>query len=74
MSKPLSPQLKPSDHGDVNSITSLSTNNHARTLSLELPMCTTSKQMSLPSSETRSLSRVPTIDLPKLTPSRARPS
>jgi len=66
-------QLKPSDIGDVNSITPLSTNDHVRTLPLELPLCTTSKQMSLPSSETSSTSRVPTTDLPKLTPSRARP-
>jgi hypothetical protein len=43
-------QLKPSDIGDVNSITPLSTNDHVRTLPLELPVCTTSKQMSLPSS------------------------
>ena len=68
-------QLKPSDIGDVNSITPLSTNDHVRTLPLELPVCTTSKQMSLPSSsETSYSSRVPTIDLPKMTPSRARPS
>jgi len=67
-------QLKPSDIGDVNSITPLSTNDHVRTLPLELPVCTTSKQMSLPSSsETSSLSRVPTTYLPKMTPSRAHP-
>ena len=44
-------QLKPSDLGDVNPITPpLSTNNHVQTTPLELPMCTTSKQMALPSS------------------------
>ncbi|KAL3596060.1 hypothetical protein D5086_007697 [Populus alba] len=55
-------QLKPSDLGDVNPITPpLSTNNHVRTTPLELPMCTTSKQMALPSSssETSSSSQVP---------------
>ena len=64
-------QLKPSDLGDVKSITPpLSTNDHVRTSPLELPVCTTSKQMSLPSSsETSSSSRVPTIYLPKMTPS-----
>ncbi|KAL3584933.1 hypothetical protein D5086_011800 [Populus alba] len=68
-------QLKPSDLGDANSITPpLSTNDHVKISSLELHVCTTSKQMSLPSSfETSSSSRVPTIDLPKMTPSRARP-
>ncbi|KAG6735551.1 hypothetical protein POTOM_061837 [Populus tomentosa] len=68
-------QLKPSDLGDVNPITPpLSTNNHVRTTPLELPMCTTSKQMALPSSsETSSSSQVPPTYLPKMTPSRARP-
>jgi len=68
-------QLKPSNLGDVKSITPpLSTNDHVRTSPLELPVCTTSKQMSLPSSsETSFSSRVPTTDLPKMTPSRARP-
>nr|TKS12515.1 hypothetical protein D5086_0000062520 [Populus alba] len=68
-------QLKPSDLGDVNPITPpLSTNNHVRTTLLELPMCTTSKQMALPSSsETSSSSQVPPTYLPKMTPSRARP-
>jgi len=68
-------RLKPSDLGDVKSITPpLSTNDHIRTSPLKLHVCTTSKQMSLPSSsETNSSSRVPTTDLPKMTPSRARP-
>ncbi|KAL3581109.1 hypothetical protein D5086_018944, partial [Populus alba] len=67
-------QLKPSDLGDVNPITPpLSTNNHVRTSPLELPMCITSKQMALPSSETSSSSQVPPTDLPKMTPSRAHP-
>ncbi|KAG6751438.1 hypothetical protein POTOM_043626 [Populus tomentosa] len=68
-------QLKPSDLGDVNPITPpLSTNNHVRTTPLELPMCTTSKQMALPSSsETSSSSQVPPTYLPKMTASRARP-
>ncbi|XP_052305936.1 uncharacterized protein LOC127904894 [Populus trichocarpa] len=68
-------QLKPSDLGDVKSITPpLSTNDHVRTSPLELHVCTTSKQMSLPSSsETSSSSRVPTTYLPKMTPSRALP-
>ncbi|KAL9388199.1 hypothetical protein Peur_021323 [Populus x canadensis] len=68
-------QLKPSDLGDVKLITPpLSTNDPVRTSQLELPVCTTSKQMSLPSSsETSSSSGVPTTDLPKMTPSRARP-
>ncbi|KAJ6906931.1 hypothetical protein NC651_017564 [Populus alba x Populus x berolinensis] len=68
-------QLKPFDLGDVNPITPpLSTNNHVRTTPLELPMCTTSKQMALPSSsETSSSSQVPPTYLPKMTPSRARP-
>jgi len=73
MSQPLSPQLKPYDLGDVNLITSLSINDHARTLPQELPVCIISKQMSFPSSKTSSSSRVPTTDLPKMTPSRARP-
>jgi len=69
-------QLKPSDLGDVKLITPLlSINDYVRTSPLELLVCTTSKQMSLPSfSETSSSSRVPTTDLPKMTPSRARPS
>ena len=68
-------QLKPYDLGDVNPITPpLSTNDHVRTLPLELLVCTTSKQMALPSSsETSSSSQVSTTDLPKMTPSRARP-
>ncbi|KAH8487819.1 hypothetical protein H0E87_023767 [Populus deltoides] len=68
-------QLKPSDLGDVKLINPpLSINNHVRTSRLELPVCTTSKQMSLPSSsETSSSFRVPTTDLLKMTPSRARP-
>nr|TKR98437.1 hypothetical protein D5086_0000201740 [Populus alba] len=68
-------QLKPSDLGDVNPITPpLSANNHVRTSPLELPMCITSKQMTLPSSsETSSSSQVPPTDLPKMTPSRAHP-
>ena len=57
-------QLKPYDLGDVNSITPpLSTNDHVKISPLELPVRTTSKQMSLPSSsETSSSSQVPTID------------
>ncbi|KAG6768221.1 hypothetical protein POTOM_027118 [Populus tomentosa] len=68
-------QLKPSDLGDVNLISPpLSIKNHVRTSPLELPMCTTSKQMALPSSsETSSSSQVPPTDLPQMTPSRARP-
>ncbi|KAJ6859667.1 hypothetical protein NC651_036069 [Populus alba x Populus x berolinensis] len=69
-------QLKPSDLGDVNPITPpLSINNHVWTSPLELPMCTTSKQMALPSSsETSSSFQVSPKDLPKMAPSRARPS
>ena len=68
-------QLKPSNLGDVNSITPpLSTNDHVRTSPLELSVCNTSNQMSLLSFfETSSSSRVSTIDLPKMTPSRAHP-
>jgi hypothetical protein len=68
-------QLKPSDHVDVKSITPpLSTNDHVRTSQLELPVCTTSKQMFLQSSsETSSSCRVPTIYLPKMTLSQALP-
>jgi len=65
--------LKSSDLRDVNPITSsLSIEDHVRTSLLELPLCITSKQMSLPSSsETSSSSRVPTTNLTEMTPSHA---
>ena len=70
---PVEALLKSSDLGDVNPITSSSSiEDYVRTSLLELPLCITSKQMSLPSSsETSSSSRVPTINLTKMTPSRA---
>ncbi|KAG6747549.1 hypothetical protein POTOM_047435 [Populus tomentosa] len=56
---PIKALLKSSDLGDVNPITSsLSIEDHVRTSLLELPLCITSKQISLPSSsETSSSSR-----------------
>ncbi|KAH8487821.1 hypothetical protein H0E87_023769 [Populus deltoides] len=73
---PVKALLKSYDLGDVNPITSSSSiEDHVRTSLLELPLCITSKQMSLPSSsETSSSSRVPTTNLTEMTPSRAPPS
>ncbi|KAH8480778.1 hypothetical protein H0E87_030873 [Populus deltoides] len=63
------------DLGDGNPIPPpLSTEDHGRPSPLELPLCITSKQMSLPSSfKTSSSSWVPTTNLYEMTTSRALP-